>query len=226
MLITILSIVFGSLAILGIILSFVFSTTNYWIKSKGFSIKNEFPSELYFKNKNKTVISIFYYLFIGTSLALSLLFQNHISTLELDSTVRFLAIFSSILFSVGLITSGLEIFIPPFFVKPHTILYLLNHCVFFLSAMIYGFINLICNNVFGEPKYLILAILGFVLAVSYIFLTLDPRVLTWTKLDKEKTTSDEIVYVRPKFISLAFYEWLTYIFIGINIILLVLFIVL
>lgn len=223
---SILGIILISVAIISIISCLIYSLNNQKVKGIKYSFLNEFPNELKSKTKNSRITNILLFTFISVSIALAIVLPLRINDIELDPTLKYVAIFGVVSFILGALFFALINIVPPVFIVMHTRIFLIMVTALMLSNTVFGIVSFFSFYLLGNIKYLITLVMFAICALSLIVIMLNPKLITWTKLEKKKSVSDEIVYVRPKILSLAFSEWLSIIFLLLEIITIALFIIL
>lgn len=223
---SILGIILISVAIISIISCLIYSLNNQKVKGIKYSFLNEFPNELKVKAKNSRITNILLFTFISVSIALAIVLPLRINDIELDPTLKYVTIFGVVTFILGALFFALINIVPPVFILMHTRIFLIMVTTLMLSNTIFGIVSFFSFYLLGNIKYLITLVIFAICALSLIVIMLNPKLITWTKLEKKKSVSDEIVYVRPKVLSLAFSEWLSIIFLLLEIITIALFIIL
>ena len=223
---SILGIILISVAIISIISCLIYSLNNQKVKGIKYSFLNEFPNELKVKAKNSRITNILLFTFISVSIALAIVLPLRINDIELDPTLKYVTIFGVVTFILGALFFALINIVPPVFILMHTRIFLIMVTTLMLSNTIFGIVSFFSFYLLGNIKYLITLVIFAICALSLIVIMLNPKLITWTKLEKKKSVSDEIVYVRPKVLSLAFSEWLSTIFLLLEIITIALFIIL
>lgn len=223
---SILGIILISVAIISIISCLIYSLNNQKVKGIKYSFLNEFPNELKVKTKNSRITNILLFTFISVSIALAIVLPLRINDIELDPTLKYVTIFGVVTFILGALFFALINIVPPVFILMHTRIFLIMVTSLMLSNTIFGIVSFFSFYLLGNIKYLITLVIFAICALSLIVIMLNPKLITWTKLEKKKSVSDEIVYVRPKILSLAFSEWLSIIFLLLEIITIALFIIL
>lgn len=223
---SILGIILISVAIISIVSCLIYSLNNQKVKGIKYSFLNEFPNELKVKSKNTRITNILLFTFISVSIALAIVLPLRINDIELDPTLKYVTIFGVVTFILGALFFALINIVPPVFILMHTRIFLIMVTSLMLSNTIFGIVSFFSFYLLGNIKYLITLVIFAICALSLIVIMLNPKLITWTKLEKKKSVSDEIVYVRPKILSLAFSEWLSIIFLLLEIITIALFIIL
>lgn len=223
---SILGIILISVAIISIVSCLIYSLNNQKVKGIKYSFLNEFPNELKVKTKNSRITNILLFTFISVSIALAIVLPLRINDIELDPTLKYVTIFGVVTFILGALFFALINIVPPVFILMHTRIFLIMVTSLMLSNTIFGIVSFFSFYLLGNIKYLITLVIFAICALSLIVIMLNPKLITWTKLEKKKSVSDEIVYVRPKILSLAFSEWLSIIFLLLEIITIALFIIL
>ena len=221
-----LGIIVIGIAIAALLFTFIFVFNSKKINLKRFSLLNEFPSEVYQNTKNKKVAVISYILFFAATFTLMVLLPLRVKELEIEVSIQFLAGFVLVLFMLGVLGMAVQVVVVPNYVKIHTMIFLASQLLLFLASLVFGFESFSIYKVLEESKYLVLSIISFAMALAYLTALFNPKLATWTKMEQKKMTSDEIVYVRPKVIVLALYEWINYLLVIVNIIVFGLFIIL
>ena len=100
--------------------------------------------------------------------------------------------------------------LPIKFLKWHSIADALFFITTLFGGAAIGLANLLIFRDNQEAIYLVIAILGFVVAVFDLLLVLNPKVSKWANLEKVDNGNGNFSYQRPKLFPLAYTEWLYY----------------
>ncbi len=76
---------------------------------------------------------------------------------------------------------------------------------------------------FEIPGKTILKVLSILLPVLLLLFSLHPKMKSWTKLEKEVQEDGTFIYKRPRFVSLAFMEWMIFFFLLFHVVLCLIF---
>ncbi len=188
------------------LLFLIFNLIKIRKSKKSYSFLNQFPFEFL---ANKTS-DIFLYIFVGLS------FLPILLILPTFGEMGDLAIFNLVLtflfgisgFFIASIFKISTLYLTPHF-KVMTALFsmafltsALTALHFFLSFATYKRISL------NGTYYLIFAIISTLLSALMLVLLFNPKLKNWANLETRKN-DDSVTYVRPKFISLAYSEWIS-----------------
>lgn len=188
----------------------IFSYRNY---KNRFNVKynplNMFPYELNYDASFKD--NFFGNLFLIFTSLISIVFYVLIIKSSTNGFIILLAI-SGMLMSILLSVIPL---LPLTFLKTH----LLMDVLFFISVLVSILSNaLIALRYYqtwltsdGNPS-LVLMIIYFASGGIYLLFLLNPKISLWTKMEKVDNSDGSSYYKRPKLFSLAYTEWLSYIF--------------
>ena len=175
-----------------------------------------FPYELNYKS---TFIDNFYG---NVGLILTLFsFGFFFSTFDL----RFDNIFFIIIFITGVLTCvfflGL-VFIPLDFIRLHSIIFILYLISSFLLPVAISIGAFTYNQQTGYTSQIppIVFISAFIVALVVLAILLNPKLNLNIRMTKEYAEDGSVKYIRPKFITMAFTQWLLFFVLYINEILL------
>ncbi|NLV29232.1 MAG: hypothetical protein GXY57_03650 [Erysipelotrichaceae bacterium] len=205
-----LSLLFGALFLTA---SFVRYKNKYKVS---YNVRNMFPYELNYKS---TFIDNFYG---NVGLILTLFsFGFFFSTFDL----RFDNIFFIIIFITGVLTCvfflGL-VFIPLDFIRLHSIIFILYLISSFLLPVAISIGAFTYNQQTGYTSQIppIVFISAFIVALVVLAILLNPKLNLNIRMTKEYAEDGSVKYIRPKFITMAFTQWLLFFVLYINEILL------
>lgn len=175
-------------------------------KEEPFSFLNCLPFE-YFSNRN---LDAFLYIFAFVSFCPLFLI---IPTFGEMGDLALFNLFITFLFGLAGLSIAFISKISTIYLKTHFKLATALFCfAFLLSALvsIHFFIN---YNVYLHTSsngmlYLVLGVFSSLLCVGMLVLLFNPKLKDWYKLES-KTVDGNTIYSRPKFVSLAYSEWLS-----------------
>ncbi|MFA5283078.1 MAG: hypothetical protein WC366_00905 [Bacilli bacterium] len=173
---------------------------------RNFSFFKEFPYELYSpfgKNKN-LIYLISSVIYIGISITA---FIPYISLADgVFSTMIYFIMIAGIYAVTQLFYLSL-ILIPAFFIKVHSALATLFFSFSLLGSTALGLSLINIYSITMQSPVLIIAILCFILSLAEFLIIFNPKLKTWTELEKHPSDSGELTYARPKIFALAVSEW-------------------
>ena len=108
---------------------------------------------------------------------------------------------------INSITLMLVLFVPLKLLKTHLLCTTLFIISTFLSFASIGFTALNFHSMLNYNYFIVLAIVAFVFALFVFGIIMNPKLTTWAKAEKVEVDG-QVVYKRPKYIVLAFSEWL------------------
>lgn len=182
-----------------------FSYSNYEKRFKNkYNIKNMFPYELNFESKfqDNLLGNLFLVLFIVSSVVLSIL----LPTMHRGSAGIIFLMVTSILAYAFL---AFVCFVPLKFLKFHLLVSVIFICFSFAAFGAIAFAGVEFYNLFLQPKFMVIAVFGFIFLFLIFMLLMNPKLSTWAKVDVIENPDGTTTPIRPKYFVLAFTEWLT-----------------
>lgn len=190
--------------IISFTLMIFFNAFNAKKHDPNFSFRNYFPYE-YFNKLSK----IFAFIFV-ISLFASL---STILPYSVDLGNNFILLIV-ITFVIGLsgVTSFVNMSLPLKYMKEHMIVSTIQMASSFLSialATVRLFLAYSIESRFNQGTlYLCFGVLGAILSILMLVVIFNPKLKDWTKLDVINVNGEK-TYSRPKFVSLAYSEWIS-----------------
>ena len=196
----------GALAFFIIYLISIIYFKSLTLKGKDVNFRNTYPYEIYSKLSILNRVLLYGSLFanvalgaIGFFFAFQWLGSNYAIIIGSVYAVSFLAL---------VISNVIPLSLP----RLHLLSALFGILGFAFASILTCFMTIIPNvllvsNSFILPMTIIIGILGFLVLLS----SFNPKLLSWTKLDKAEIDG-KTIYVKPKINFLASYEWLVYLF--------------
>lgn len=180
-----------------------FSRANYNRRFKTkYDMRNMFPYELNYESsfKDNFAGNICYVLMCMVNVGL---YVSSMDTL-VQGTLAFNLI-GSIITTISLL---LVLLVPLKLLKTHLICSTALIIGVFLSFAAIGFTSLDFYNILSYETFLVTCISGFVFALVMVGIIMNPKLTTWANAEKVEVDG-QITYRRPKYIVLAFSEWLS-----------------
>ena len=146
-------------------------------------------------------------------LGIGLIVFSHYSSVENQySSLKDLSTLYSFIGFISIFSYLLIMFIPLLFIRAHILLYFLNLLTSTSASFISCFYIYFLYKNDQKLLYLILAIFLFILSIFTLFMALKVAFI------KKRKYSESTTYSRPKFVPLAFSEWLNIILMSVSII--------
>lgn len=183
---------------------FIFSNINYQRRfSDKYDIRNHFPYEYNFESKLKDN------LFGNIALILSTVFSLGLFGLTLvyfkNNGYLLFVVIAGMLYSLIILFIN---FVPLKLLRFHMIISVLSFVIAFVTPCALGLTSFSNFQETKNPASMALMIISIVIALFFFGLTMNPRLTL--KIQMIVTTDDKgnEKYVRPKYIILAFTEWM------------------
>lgn len=179
-----------------------FSRSNYNRRFKTkYDLRNMFPYELNYEAtfKDNFAGNISYALMCVANVGL------YISSM--DTLVQGTLAFNLVGAIITTISLVLVLFVPLKLLKTHLICSTALIIGVFLSFAAIGYTSLDFYNILSYDSFIVTCILGFAFALIVVGIIMNPKLTTWAKAEKVEING-EITYRRPRYIVLAFSEWL------------------
>lgn len=179
--------------------------SNYHLRfQEKYSFLRHFPYEMHHDSQMK--FNFFFRFVLALFVATLMIFQIAIFS-------RFTNISHFLCMIIGVL-SGLFLF-PLFFlsmrdIKLHLFAFSSSLGITLLSYVALAYFAF--TTPFEIPGRVILEVLSIVFPLLLLLLALHPKMKGWTKLEKVTQEDGSCVYKRPKFVSLAFLEWMIVLF--------------
>lgn len=173
---------------------------------RSFSFLNEFPYELYSpfgKDKNLLYL-ISSVVYIGISITA---FIPYISLSDGNFYTMIYFIMIAGIYAIAQLFYLSLILIPALFIKVHSALATLFFSFSLLGSAALGLSLINIYSIRMQSPILIIGILCFVLSLAEFLIIFNPKLKTWTELEKHPSDSGELTYSRPKIFALALSEW-------------------
>lgn len=180
-----------------------FSKTNYNRRFKTkYDLRNTFPYELNYEAtfKDNFAGNVCY--------VLMCIINVGIYALSMDTLVQGTLAFNLVGAIITTISLILVLFVPLKLLKTHLLCSTALIIGVFLSFAAIGYTSLDFYNILSYDIFLITCILGFAFAIFMVGLIMNPKLTTWAKAEKVEVDG-QVIYKRPKYIVLAFSEWLS-----------------
>lgn len=168
--------------------------------------RNMFPYELNFEArlKDNWLGNIFILLYSICAIAFYLCLRNASN----DGVLLVLIISGALINTIGLFMP----FVPVKYMRLHLFIDIIYFVGTFIVMADIGLTALEFYNIYQSAFALCMIIIGFVFALIYFIVLLNPKLTAWAKLDKHENADGTSFYVRPKYFPLAYTEWLTMLF--------------
>ncbi|MBR2507495.1 MAG: hypothetical protein IKB70_11555 [Bacilli bacterium] len=166
-----------------------------------YDLRNTFPYELNFESKFSDNLfgNVLFLMMVLSNLMIYVFSMN----VQIQSTLLFNLV-SAIINSISLV---LVLFVPLKLLKTH----LAGTTVFIISTFLnfasIGFTSLNFYSILNYNHFVVLAIISFVFAIFVFLIIMNPKLTTWANAEKVEVDG-QVTYKRPKYIVLAFSEWL------------------
>lgn len=169
--------------------------------SQKYDLRNMFPYELNYESK-------FQDNFIG-NITFILMVLSHVGVFvfSMDTLIQSTLAFNLVAALLTSITTLLILFVPLKLLKTHLICTTLFIISTFLSFASIGYTTLNFSSLLNYNYLIILAIISFAFALVVFGIIMNPKLTMWAKAEKLEVDG-QVVYKRPKYIVLAFSEWL------------------
>lgn len=182
----------------------IFSGFNYKKRFETkYNPKNMFPYEINYESRfsENMIGNICFVLFLTLHLGVFVLQMNYFLNERL--------VFNLVTSILYVVTSALVFFVPLRLLKTHLICSTLLIGASFLNFASLGYTAFDFYNLFNkEAPFIVLTIIGFVVAIFYFGVVMNPKLTSWAKVDKVEQNG-KTIYQRPKIFVLAFSEWLS-----------------
>ena len=199
------SLSFIFLSIVSIIFFFLFSFTNYKVRFKSnYNIRNHFPYELNYEGEFKdNLLGNIFAILIAVGAILFYAFYD-------ESRTNGYFLFTMIGGMINSLTVLALIFLPLKLLKAHLATVTINVIFSFLIPFALALEASIAFSKTKEAAPLIFIIINSLICLFVFILLLNPRLTRWADMDKKENEDGSISYLRPKYLSLAFTEWLLF----------------
>lgn len=195
----------------------VLSWNYYKVNQEKYNYFNHFPFELILTRKlNFYFLGLIFYI-LSYFANIAIIFTMIVSGLDLNQQSFFVCYIVVVVLQVLIIFPFLLILL--FNMKNYR-LHLFGDIIFFLINTLVS-MSLFLMSIFDlfyifNIKSLIVCIFSSLLSILNFGIILNPKLLNWSKLKEETQEDGTKIYVRPKYFTLCYSEWLSFIIYFLN----------